>query len=106
MSVIITMRIAADPAKFEEEAQKNAGAIGSVMEQAKGNGLIAHRFYGTDDGEILAIDEWPDAESFHAFFQGAQGEIGPIMQAIGATQAPKVTVLRPLEIGDEYGWGA
>jgi hypothetical protein len=106
MSVIVTLRISADPARFEEEAQKNAGAIQSIMEQAKSNGLIAHRFYGSDDGEILGVDEWPDAESFHAFFQGAQSDIGPLMQAIGVTEEPNVTILRRLEIGDEYGWGA
>jgi hypothetical protein len=43
------------------------------------HGLIAHRWYGAD-GEFMAIDEWPDAESFQAFFDEAQPDIGPVMR--------------------------
>ncbi len=28
---------------------------------------------------MMVLDEWPDAESFHAFFAASQDEIGPMM---------------------------
>ena len=107
MSVIVTVKIEGDPAKFEQAAAGNSDAIGRIMEVAKKNGLIAHRWYKAD-GAFMAIDEWPDGESFDAFFQGpeAQADIGPIMQAAGVSAPPAVTVWRRLEIDDEYGWDA
>jgi hypothetical protein len=54
----------------------------------------------------MAIDEWPDAESFQAFMQEAQADIGPIMEAAGVTSEPSVGVWRKLETNDEFGWDA
>jgi hypothetical protein len=105
MSVIITLRVSGDPAAFEEQAAAQADAIGRIMEVAKRNGLIAHRWYGAD-GEYMAVDEWPDAESFHAFFEEAQPDVGPVMQGAGVTSPPTVTVWRKLETNDEVGWNA
>jgi hypothetical protein len=62
MSVIMTMRVSGDPARFEEAVAANAEAIGRIMDVAKRNGLMAHRWYGSD-GEFMAVDEWPDQES-------------------------------------------
>ena len=105
MSVIVTLLVTGDPAVFEEQAAAQADTIAGIMEVAKSHGLIAHRWYG-GDGEFMVIDEWPDGESFHAFFEAAQGEIGPFMQAVGVTSQPEVKVWRKLEIGDDFGWGA
>jgi hypothetical protein len=105
MSVIITLRVSGDPAAFEEQAAAQADAIGRIMEVAKRNGLIAHRWYGAD-GEYMAVDEWPDAESFHAFFEEAQPDVGPVMQGAGVSSPPTVTVWRKLETNDEVGWNA
>ena len=104
MSVIVTVRIEGDPAKFEEAAAANQDAIDRVMEVAKSNGLIAHRWYGAD-GAFMAVDEWPDGESFDAFFNSEEAapDIGTIMQAAGAAGAPEVTGWRKLEVDDEYG---
>jgi heme-degrading monooxygenase HmoA len=105
MSVIVTVRIEGDPAKFEEAAESNRDAIHRIMEVAKGKGLIAHRWYGAD-GAFMAVDEWPDAESFNAFFDGpeAQEDIGAVMQAAGVASPPQATVWRKLDVDDEYGW--
>jgi hypothetical protein len=105
VSVIVTVKIQGDPAKFEEAAAANSDAIVRVMEVAKKNGLIAHRWYGAD-GAFMAVDEWPDGESFHAFFDGpeAQPDIGTIMQAAGVTAPPEATVWQKLNVADEYGW--
>jgi heme-degrading monooxygenase HmoA len=104
MSVIMTMRISADPARFEEAGAAEAEAIGRIMDAAKSNGLIAHRWYGSDD-EVMALDEWPDQESFQAFMEQAQPDIGPVMEAAGVTSQPSVTFWRTLDTGDAVGWG-
>jgi hypothetical protein len=54
----------------------------------------------------MAVDEWPDAESFQAFFDEAQPDIGPVMQATGVTSQPNVTFWRTLETNDAVGWNA
>jgi hypothetical protein len=73
MSVIVTLRVSGDPATFEQQVAAHADRI---MDVAKRHGLIAHRWYGAD-GQYMAIDEWPDADSFNAFFNEAQPDIGP-----------------------------
>jgi hypothetical protein len=105
MSVIVTIRVSGDPGSFEQQAAGSADAIGRIMDVAKRHGLIAHRWYGAD-GQYMAVDEWPDRDSFNAFFNEAQPEIGPLMQAAGVTSPPDVTFWRPLHLGDEVGWGA
>jgi quinol monooxygenase YgiN len=104
VSVIVTLRFAGDPDKLEEYAAANEDVLRGIVEAAKGHGLIAHRFYGTD-GKIMVVDEWPDAESFQAFFAEQQPQIEPIMQAVGMTEEPEVNFWRRLDARDEYGWG-
>jgi hypothetical protein len=54
----------------------------------------------------MAIDEWPDERSFRAFFDEAQPDIRPVMQAAGVTSPPDVTFWRTLETNDAVGWNA
>jgi hypothetical protein len=104
MSVIVTVWFKGDPKKFEQVAGDNPDRMQEILEQAKEQGLIAHRFYGTDDGQIIAIDEWPDAESFQRFFEGAGDKIQPLMQDVGVTEEPQPNFWRKLETNDDYGW--
>jgi quinol monooxygenase YgiN len=104
MSVIVTLRFTGDAAKLEEFAAANEEHMPGIVEAAKGHGAIAHRFYGTDDGKLMVVDEWPDAESFQAFFAEQQPQIEPVMQAAGVTSEPEVVFWRKLETGDDYGW--
>ena len=106
MSVIMTLRAKGDPKKLEERAADNPDAIRGIAERAKEHGVIAHRFYGTDDGQIMVVDEWPDPQSFQAFFEQEQSTIQPMMEAVGVTAQPEVTFWRKLETHDEIGWGA
>jgi hypothetical protein len=106
MSVIMTLRMSGDPKRLEERAAAEPGAIRAISDRAKRHGLIAHRFYGSDDGEIMVVDEWPDRAGFEAFFEEARGEIEPLMQAAGVSGEPQVTFWRKLESRDEVGWGA
>ena len=104
MSVIMIMRVSGDPTRFEETAAAEAEAIGRIMDVAKRNGPIAHRWYASD-GEFRAVDEWPDPQTFQAFMEQAQPDIGPLMEAAGVTSQPSVEFWRPLDIGDAVGWG-
>ena len=102
MSVIMTLRVAGDPAKLEQFAQANTGAVAAIADRAKEHGLIAHRFYGSEN-EIMVVDEWPDAESFQRFFEDQRSEIDPMFEQV-ATGEPTITFWRKLETGDDVGW--
>jgi hypothetical protein len=104
MSVIMTLRANGDPGALEKYAGANPDGMGAIVEKAKGHGLIAHRFYGSEDGQLMVVDEWPDPESFQAFFAEAQSEIEPMMRAAGIQSEPEVTFWRPLETHDAVGW--
>ncbi len=103
MSVIMTLTVKGDPQKLEEHASSNQDTMGEVIESAKGHGLISHRFYGSEDGQIMVLDEWPDEQSFKAFFEENGGRIGPMMEAAGVTSEPQPTFWRKLETHDNYG---
>ena len=103
MSVIMTLRTSADPQAVEDWAAANQGTMHEVVAIAHQHGVIGHRFYGSDDGQVLVVDEWPDAASFQAFFAAAESLIGPMMAAVGAGE-PEITFWRKLETGDDVGW--
>jgi heme-degrading monooxygenase HmoA len=106
MSVMVTLWVKGDPKRLEEFASGNREAMQSIRESAEQHGLIAHRFYGTDDGQIMVTDEWPDAQSFQAFFGETREQIEPLMQAAGAQGEPGINFWRKLDTHDEVGWGA
>ena len=106
MSVIMTMRLKADPKKLEEIAGQDPDRMQSIVDAAKEAGLIAHRFYGSDDGQVMVIDEWPDAQSFQRFFGEQSSNIQPLMEESGVQSEPEVTFWQKLETGDDVGWGA
>ena len=106
MSIIMTLRVQGDPSKLEQFAADNRGEMRSIADQAKQHGVIAHRFYGSDQGQILVADEWPDAESFQTFFEQQRGRIQPMMEAAGVSSEPEITFWRRLETMDGIGWGA
>jgi hypothetical protein len=104
MSVIITLQMKGDASALEQYASEHPDAMTGIVEQAKGHGLMAHRFYGDDNGHLMIVDEWPDFGSFQTFFSEAEGEIGPLMGAAGVADRPEITSWRKLETGDSYGW--
>jgi hypothetical protein len=105
MSVIMTLWAQGDPKAVEEWAKSNGDEMQGILESAKSHGLIAHRFYGSE-GQLMVIDEWPDEQSFQAFFEENQPRIGPIMEAAGAQGEPGVNFWHKLDTGDDHGWGA
>ena len=107
MSVIMTFDVTGDPKKMEQFASENKEKMQAVLEAAKGHGLIAHRFYGSDDGgRLMVLDEWPDRQSFETFFREQQAEIGPMMEAAGVTSQPEPACWNELATHDSFGWGA
>jgi len=102
VSVIMTLRVSGDPDKLERLAGENQDMIRGISQRAKDQGLIAHRFYGSE-GQIMVVDEWPDPDSFHRFWEAEQENIGPMMEQV-ATSEPEITFWRKLETGDEVGW--
>jgi hypothetical protein len=104
MSVIMTLQAKGDPAALEKMAGENPEGPRGIADRAKQHGLIAHRFYGSDDGRIMVVDEWPDAESFQRFYAQEREQIEPMMRAVGVTEEPEVTFWRHLETHDEVGW--
>ncbi|MGZ4399023.1 MAG: hypothetical protein ACXVZ1_11490 [Gaiellaceae bacterium] len=106
MSVIMTFRAHGNPQELERRAAQNPDGMHSIMERAKEHGLIAHRFYGSDDGQIMVLDEWPDPQSFQRFFESMRSEIEPMMADVGVSAEPDVTFWRKLETHDDCGWGA
>lgn len=105
MSVIVTLQMQGDPAALEQYAADNPDQMRAIVDHAVEHGLIAHRFYGSE-GQMLVIDEWPDAESFTSFFDHMGHVIGPMMQAAGVTAEPRPVFWRELETNDKYGWNA
>ncbi len=103
MSVIVTLTMAGESDALEQYAGANQDAMQQIVEQAKSHGLIAHRFYGSSDGQLMVIDEWPDEQSFQSFFEQSMDRIGPLMQAAGVEGPPQPAFWRKLETHDEVG---
>jgi hypothetical protein len=105
MSVIMTLWVQGDPDKLEQLAGRDPDGMRAIAERAKGHGLIAHRFYGSE-GQIMVVDEWPDAESFQRFFEELRPEIEPMFEEVGAQGEPQIRFWRKLDTHDEVGWDA
>jgi hypothetical protein len=107
MSVIMTVQVEGDPKALEQFVSDNSQKMGSVLEAAKRHGLIAHRFYGSDDGgSLMVLDEWPDRKSFESFFKEQESEIGPMFEAAQVTAQVEPKFWGELATQDAYGWGA
>jgi hypothetical protein len=104
MSVLMTFRTKGDVALLEKRAGEQPELMKAISDDAKKYGLIAHRFYGTDDGQIMVLDEWPDAESFQRFFAANRAKIEPLMAEVGVTSEPEVAFWRELDTHDQVGW--
>ena len=101
MSVLMLLRVEGDAKKVEAYASQEPGTMKAIVERAKANGLIRHRFFGTAD-EIIVVDEWPDEASFQRFFD-ASPEIGEMMAKAGVTTQPQITFARQLDVDDAVG---
>jgi quinol monooxygenase YgiN len=104
MSVIMVLTLNGDPGKLEEFAAANPDKMEGIRNKAVERGLIAHRFFTDDNGHVMAVDEWPDKESFQQFFEETREEIGSMMGGVGLAPGGEPEFLRSLESHDKYGW--
>jgi hypothetical protein len=104
VSVLMVLVVNGDPRKLEEHAASNPEGMQAILESAKAHGLMAHRFYGSEDGQIMVADVWPDEQSFQSFFAENGERIAPMLQAAGVTSEPEPQFWRELESHDKYGW--
>ena len=102
MSILMTLRIKGDAAKLEEIHAGDPTAFKKVSDQARAAGCTMHHFYAAD-GEIMVVDEWPNADAFHGFFKANEAEIGRFMQAAGVTSQPEERIWRRIDLGDDIG---
>ena len=101
MTVLMLLRAKGDATKVEELARNDQTMMKTIVDRAKANGLIRHRFFGTAD-EIIVVDEWPDEASFHKFFD-ASPEVQEIMASAGVAGPPEITFARQLDVDDAFG---
>jgi hypothetical protein len=103
MSVMISLRMAIDPDRFEEVVGNDPPRLERISQRAREAGCISHAFYANAaGGELLVVDEWPDADSFMGFFEGSMDEIVPMMTEAGMTERPTPTVWRQLDTPDRF----
>ncbi|HEY3727246.1 MAG TPA: hypothetical protein VGL51_08745 [Solirubrobacteraceae bacterium] len=102
MSVMMGMRLVVDPARFEEVLNANRDRAMAISERGKQAGAIHHRFYANQaGGEVLIVDEWPDAESFQKFFESGS-DVGELMGQAGVTGQPQPEFWRELDTPDKF----
>jgi heme-degrading monooxygenase HmoA len=101
MSVVVVMRVKGNPADLERYAAGPGGAVMKhISDAGKAAGAVRHTFAGGDN-EVLVIDEWPDEQSFQAFF-ASQPEIADVMRDGGAQGAPETKFYRKLNTPDQF----
>jgi hypothetical protein len=102
MSVLMTARMDGDARAYEKIAKDGTTTFGDVVEMGKQRGMISQQFYGNDT-EILVVEEWPDKETFQAFFQAAGEQIQELVGHAGVSTEPEIKFWHKLEIGDDVG---
>ncbi len=101
MSVMVILRIPGNPTDLEGYAAGPGGELmRRIAEAGKAAGAIRHTFAGGGN-EILVIDEWPDEQTFQAFFAG-QPAIADVMRDGGAQGPPETTFYRKLSTPDQF----
>lgn len=101
MSVLITMKVKGDTAKFRASLTERVADFEATMKRSQDAGAIHHRF-GIGDGFVVVVDEWETPEQFEAFFSDPElqtfiGEIG------GDTSTPPdITVSEAVSSPDQY----
>lgn len=100
MSVIVIGRITVDPANVEKLWVDRKADFEAVAKDAKAAGAIHHR-WGFDEGRVVIIDEWPDAQSFQKFFD-TQATIPELMQAANVQGSPEFDIFEAKDAPDQF----
>jgi hypothetical protein len=103
MSVMMGLRVAADPTRVEEALNSDPERLQRIAQRARDAGCIHHRFFANEaGGEVLIVDEWPDAASFLRFFEESTPDVGPMMAEAGVTERPMPVFWRELDTPDKF----
>jgi hypothetical protein len=66
------LRIAADPARIQDVLNSDPERLNAIAQRSRDAGCIHHRVFANEaGGEVLVVDEWPDAASFMRFFESS-----------------------------------
>ena len=99
MSVLITVKVPGDVAKFRATLTERAEEMKGIAKRAKEQGAIHHRF-GIGPDFVLVVDEWEKAEQFQAFF--GSPELMAFIASAGGAGAPEITVSDAVSSADEF----
>lgn len=103
MSVMMGLRVDADPARVEEALNSDPERLKRIAQRARDAGCIHHRFFANEaGGEVLIVDEWPDAESFLRFFEESTADVGPMLAEAGVTKRPTPVFWREMDTPDKF----
>ena len=102
MSVIMGLRVTADPDRVQQALTSDPERRKRIAQRARDGGCIHHRFYANEAGSaVLAVDEWPDVDSFMRFFENSQ-DIGEMMGEAGVTGRPTPAFYREMDTPDRF----
>ena len=102
MSVMVGIRVSADVERFKQVVAGDPDRVRAIAERGRQAGAIHHQFFASAAGdEILVVDEWPSAEAFRAFFDGAP-DVGAFMGEAGVTSEPHVAIWHALDTPDKF----
>jgi hypothetical protein len=102
MSVMMGLRIVGDAQQIEAALNRDPERLKRISQRARDAGCTAHRFYANEaGGEVLVVDQWPDADSFLRFFEEGT-DIGEMMGEAGVTERPTPVFWRELDTPDKF----
>lgn len=102
MSVRILVEFKVDDLEDATQVMEmNAGTLDELTRDAREHGALHHEFFTTDDGRLVALDEWDSAASFSAFFDG-NTRIQDLTKQAGITEPPTITILKSMEVAGTF----
>ena len=100
MSVLITVKVQADTAKFRQSLVDRAEEYEKIAAMARPAGAIHHRF-GVGDGYVLIVDEWASTTDFQQFF--ANPDLQTFIGSVGGdASAPEITMSEAISSPDQF----
>ena len=100
MSVAVIARLQVDPNALVELFTTKKDVFEGVAKIAKQAGVLHHQFL-LGDGEVLILDEWPDAESFQRFFS-SNTDVAALMADAGVQGPPEISVYATTDSPDKF----